>query len=261
VDVRVLVVGGIDPSGGAGLSADARTLHAHAAMALPVVAALTVQNRFGVRAVEAVRTESLRAAFRAAIDDGPVHAIKTGLLASAEQIEALAQLLGELRPRPPLVVDPVLSATAGGHQAPPQVAAAYRRRLVPLATVLTPNLPEAEAILAGARVDALLAEGCQAVLLKGGHGSGPELTDRLLQRGGELRFSHRRLPVGRVHGTGCALASSLAAGLAHGRTVVAASGDAIGWLQRCLQSLPPPQRADAPPRPLPIVVRGVSAIS
>ena len=261
MNVRVLVVGGLDPSGGAGLSADARTLHVHAAMALPVVATLTVQNRFGVRAVEPVRSDLLRAAFRAAVDDGPVHAIKTGLLASAEQVELLAQLLADLRPRPPLVIDPVLSATAGGHQAGAQVAAAYRRRLVPLATVLTPNLPEAHAILAGAGVDALLAEGCQAVLIKGGHGNGPELTDRLVQRGGELRFSHRRLPVGRVHGTGCALASSFAAGLAHGRTVVAACGDAVGWLQRCLHALPPPERADAPPRPLPIVPRGVSAIS
>lgn len=253
--VRILVIGGVDPSGGAGLSADTRTLFAHDAMALPVVAALTVQNRYGCKRIEPVARESVRAALRAAIEDGPIHAIKTGMLASAEQVEAVAAWLGEWHGRPPLVVDPVLSVTAGGYDAGAAIATAYRRRLGPMATVFTPNLPELEQVLRTEPIAALLQEGCGGVLVKGGHGKGPELTDRLLQRGGELRFSHKLRPLGRVHGTGCALASAIAALLGHGRTVGAACADAIAWLQQCLAALPPPERPDAPPRPLPILPR------
>lgn len=252
-ELRVIVLGGIDPSGGAGLSADVRVLQVHGAVALPVVTALTVQNRFGMRAIEPVRLESIRAALRAAVDDGPVHAVKTGLLASAEQVEAIASWLGEIRTRPPVVVDPVLSATAGGYTAGAAVATAYRDALARIAAVFTPNLPELAAVLAGAPVTTLIEEGCGAVLQKGGHGKGEELVDKLVLRGGELRFSHARRPVGAVHGTGCALASAIAAHLARGRNVGAACGDAIDWLQRCLGTLSPPARADAPPRPLPIV--------
>jgi hydroxymethylpyrimidine/phosphomethylpyrimidine kinase len=205
-----------------------------------------------VQRVEPVADDLLRAALRAAFDDGPVHAIKTGLLASAAQVEAVAACLGDLAADAPLVVDPVLSATAGGYEAGSAVAAAYRKALAPRATVFTPNDPELAAVLAGEPVDALLRDGCSAVLHKGGHGDGDMAVDRLHGVGGERCWQHRRLPVGAVHGTGCALASSIAAWLARGLAIDAACDRAVAWLQRCLSALPPAP-GDARPRPLPIV--------
>ncbi len=254
--LRVLVIGGIDPSGGAGITADARTLQLHGAMALPVATALTVQNRFGLQAVAPVGLDAVQAALGAAVDDGPVQAIKVGLLASAEQVEGLAAWLRGRRERPPLVVDPVLSATAGGYAADPAIASAYRRYLAPIATVFTPNGPELSAVLVGAEVRTLLTDGCGAVLHKGGHGLGDRLVDRLVLPEGEQQFAHPRLPVGPVHGTGCALASSIAAGLAGGRPVTVACAEAIGWLQRCLGAMGPAEPR-TPPRPLLLLGRPV----
>ena len=251
--VRVLLLSGVDPSGGAGVAADVRTLAAHGASALPVVTTLTVQNRSGVQRIEPVRDELLFDSLRAAFDDGPVHAIKTGLLGNGAQVEQVAAWLRELGGDAPLVVDPVLSATAGGYEADPSVARAYRRALAPRATVFTPNGPELAAVLAEEPVEQLLHDGCGAVLHKGGHGDGDLLVDRLLRRSGELRWQHRRRPVGAVHGTGCALASAIAAWLARGLDAEAACDRAIGWLQLCLAALPPGLPRDARPRPLPIV--------
>jgi hydroxymethylpyrimidine/phosphomethylpyrimidine kinase len=250
---RVLVVGGLDPGGGAGITADARVLQAHGCMALPVATALTVQNRRGVLQVDPVPERSWRAALAAALDDGELHAAKTGLLATGAQVEALAGALQDVARAVPLVVDPVLSATAGGALVGRDVAPQLRRHLVPLATVLTPNAPELAALLAGDPVRALLAAGCRAVLCKGGHGSGAAITDLLVQGDGEQAFVHARLPVGQVHGTGCALGAAIAAGLAAGRTVAAACECAIDWLQLCLRALEPAE--PGLPRPLPIVNR------
>jgi hydroxymethylpyrimidine/phosphomethylpyrimidine kinase len=250
---RVLVVGGLDPSGGAGLTADARALQVHGCLALPVAVVLTAQNREGVRLVEPVSERSWRAALDAALGDGELHAVKTGMLGPAAQIEALAEVLRPIARTVPLVVDPVLSATAGGWQAGGDVARALRRSLAPIATVLTPNAPELAALLLGDPVRALLEDGCAAVLCKGGHGDGAEITDLLLQPRTERAFVHARQPVGPVHGTGCALASSLAAGLARGEPVDSACATAIGWLQQCLRSMGP--SAAGLPRPLAIVSR------
>jgi hydroxymethylpyrimidine/phosphomethylpyrimidine kinase len=244
---------GVDPSGGAGVAADVRTLSVHGAMALPVVTTLTVQNRSGMRRLEPVDDDLLHEALRAAIDDGPVHAIKTGLLAGKAQVEAVAAWLQESGVEAPLVVDPVLSATAGGYEAGAAVAGAYRRALVPRAAVFTPNGPELDAVLAAEPVDALLRDGCGAVLHKGGHGDGDVLVDRLLRPSSERRWQHRRRPVGAVHGTGCALSSAIAVWLARGLDAESACDRAIGWLQLCLAALPPVRPDDARPRPLPIV--------
>ena len=246
---RVLVIGGLDPGGGAGLTADACVLHAHGAMALPVATTWTAQNRFGATRVEAVPAAMWQAAMAAAVGDGEVHAIKTGLLASATQVRALAGCLRPLAARVPLVVDPVLSVTAGGYAAAAEVAAAYRTDLAPLATVFTPNAPELAAVLGSGSIAALLRDGCRAVLCKGGHADGGVLTDRLVTVDGARDFVHPRRPAGPVHGTGCALASALASGLAHGLDLASACAGAIDYLQRCLQAMGLPD-ASGRPRPL-----------
>jgi hydroxymethylpyrimidine/phosphomethylpyrimidine kinase len=246
--LRVLVLGGLDPSGGAGLTADARTLFRCGALALPVATALTVQNRSGMRAVDAVSRGVLVQSFGAVLDDGAVDAVKVGLLASAEQVQMVHDLLARLRGCVPIVVDPVLSATAGGWDPGTGLAAAIARWLVPLATVLTPNLPELE-MLAGARgVAALLASGCGAVLVKGGHGTAAEVRDELFTAGGTRAFVHARLPVGPVHGTGCALGAALAAGLARGIVLETACERAIGLVQQGLRAMG--TAAGGLPRPL-----------
>lgn len=249
---RVLVVGGVDPSGGAGISADARVLQAHGVHALPVVVALTVQNRFGMRQLDAVPAEHWRPALAAAIQDGPLHAVKTGLLADGAQAQALAEDLQRLLPDVPLVVDPVLSATAGGYRAGAGLARALRAHLAPRCALLTPNAPELEALLAGDGIEALLEAGCGAVLCKGGHDAGDTVTDRLVSAAGTHEFVHARQPVGPVHGTGCALASAIAARLAHGAPLLEACATGIAWLQRCLGVMGPAD-ASGRPRPLPVV--------
>jgi hydroxymethylpyrimidine/phosphomethylpyrimidine kinase len=252
VNRRVLVVGGLDPSGGAGVTADARALGCHGALALPVVTALTVQNRHGLQRVDEVPAATVRAMLIAAIGDGEVQAIKTGLLVSPAQIELLGELLAPLASRVPLVVDPVLSATAGGYTAGPDLAAAMVRWLLPLAAVATPNLPECDA-LAGGDVRKLLATGCRAVLLKGGHGRGAQVRDVLHTAGGERAFSHERLDVGAVHGSGCAYASAVAARLAGGDGVAAACASASAFLHRCLLAMGKPD-GNGLPRPLELPV-------
>ncbi len=255
VTPRVLVIGGLDPSGGAGITADARTLLAHGCDALPVAAALTVQNRRGMQKVECVDAALVRDQIRAAVDDGGVLAVKTGLLGSAAMVERVAEWLARACPEVPIVVDPVLSATAGGYDAGRSVADAYRHVFAPRARVFTPNLPELAAVAAVGGAGSLLQDGCDSVLVKGGHGDGEELVDTLFVSGVTRRFLHPRLPVGPVHGTGCALASAIGAQLAHGASVDVACERAIEWLQRCLGLLSPLAAADASralPRPLPI---------
>ena len=253
VRARVLVIGGLDPSGGAGITADARTLLAHGCDALAVAAAITVQNRRGMQKVECVDGALVRDQIRAAIDDGEVAAIKIGLLGSAAMVERVAEWTMRFAPETPRIVDPVLSATAGGYDAGRAVADAYRHALAPRASLFTPNLPELAAISPNGGAAALLADGCDAVLVKGGHGDGDLLIDTLFASSGARTFDHPRKPVGRVHGTGCALASAIAAHVARGAELAVACESAIAWLQRCLAELPPALDA-ALPRPLPIVV-------
>lgn len=245
---RVLVVGGLDPAGGAGITADARALLAVGCHAMTVVTTLTIQNRKGMRDVEDVPVAHWQAALLAVLEDGPVHAVKTGLLGSATQVRGLAAALRALALEVPLVVDPVMVATAGGWEAAADLAIALREELLPMADLAVPNLPEL-ARLGAADPAELLREGAGAVLLKGGHGEGPELVDGLHTAGGSRQWTHPRLEVGPVHGTGCALASFAAGRLAQGHAVADAVDGAIRLLQHCLRHMGPPA-ADGLPRPL-----------
>jgi len=251
---RVLLLGGIDPSGGAGLTLDALVIAAHGGQPLPVPVVLTAQNRHGFRGAFAVPEKQWRAAFDAACGDGEVHAIKIGLLGAASTIVAVAAALRPFAERVPIVLDPVLSATAGGLEFDGGVTAAYREHLVPLASVVTPNLPETEALFEGDAASALRL-GARAVLVKGGHGEGQEAIDTVTTADGEHQFLRARLDIGPVRGTGCALASAIAVRLARGEDLVTACRDAGDWLAERLAQLGPPPAADGLPRTLPRVLR------
>lgn len=245
---RVLVLGGLDPVGGAGITADARALLAVGCHAMTVATTLTIQNRRGLRDVQDVPVAHWQAAMVAVLEDGPVHAIKTGLLGSAAQVRALAAVLRTLELGVPLVVDPVMAATAGGWRAAGDLAVALREDLLPMADLAMPNLPEL-ARLGAADPSELLQQGTRAVLLKGGHGEGPELEDVLHTTQAVRRWSHPRLEVGPVHGTGCALASFTTGRLAQGHHVGDAVDGGIRLLQHCLRHMGQPA-ADGLSRPL-----------
>lgn len=235
---RILSIAGLDPCGGAGLLADARAITACGGMALGVLACTTVQNRHGLVSATPAAVADLRAALDAVRGDGPLHAVKTGLLLDPAVVAVVAAWLGEFEERPPLVVDPVLSITAGGGDAAgiARWARALRDELVPLGAILTPNQPELDLLVRGGDPRALLREGATAVLITGGHGHDSDhAVDVLHDGGGVVDFRRPLLQRGPVHGTGCALSAALATCLGHGldlRAAVNAAGDDVAaWLR------------------------------
>ncbi len=227
--VSALTIAGSDSGGGAGIQADLKTFAAHGVHGLSAIAALTAQHTRGVTAVHVPDAGFLRAQIDACFEDFNLRAVKLGMLATAEIIHAVADALAQWKPAA-LVVDPVMVASSGAKLLADDALDALRTRLLPLATVLTPNLPEAELLLGrrimpGADADTalneLLAFGPESVLLKGGHLEEDDVIDRF--GSGVLRasFRSRRLPV-EGHGTGCTLASAIAARLALGESPQAA---------------------------------------
>lgn len=246
---RVLLLGGLDPSGGAGITLDATVVALHGAQPLPIALVTTAQNRRGFQAFSPV--PEWRRALIAVLDDGPVEAIKVGLLGDAELAAAVAQALRPLRGKVPILIDPVLSATAGGFLPHEQLLVAYREQLLPLASLLLPNALELDALFGGS-VQAALRCGAAAVLQKGGHHDGPFADDVLWTTAGSLRFRRQRLPVGPVRGTGCALGAAIVARLALGSDLASACGGSGDWLAERLQSLGP--ASSNLPRTLPFAV-------
>lgn len=243
--LRILVVGGLDPCGGAGVTADARVLELFECHALTVASCLTVQSRAGFVRAEAVATPTLVDALGVAIDDGPLHAVKIGLIAEAAQLADICRCLTPLGV--PVLVDPVLSATAGGFDAPPDLAAAYRAAASELGAVLTPNQPELDLLAPSGGVAELLAAGCTAVVVKGGHGGDDEIVDAVHTSQGVTLVRHPRARCGPVHGTGCAFGAATAAGLARGADVLVAATAASRWVGKCLLAMGAGQAAR--PRP------------
>ncbi len=251
---RLLLLGGVDPSGGAGLTVDAVVAALHGCDVLPVVAAWTVQNRHRFHSREPVPLTWLAAALTAALADGAVDAIKVGMLGDAATVVFVASALRPLSGRVPIVVDPVLVSTADGPAASAALVAACREHLVPIASLVLPNHPEAAALWGG-RVETALATGCGAVLAKDGHGDGEVVDDVLWRRDAAPMHCRRpRLPVGRVRGTGCALATAVAAQLARGVPIDVACRGAGEWLHARLRDMGPAP-ADGLPRVLPLVTR------
>jgi hydroxymethylpyrimidine/phosphomethylpyrimidine kinase len=226
---RVLVVAGSDSGGGAGIQADIKTITMLGGFAMTAVTALTAQNTLGVEDVFPVDPSFVAAQMRAVLTDIGADAIKTGMLGSARVIEKVAGMYESLASGVPLIIDPVMVAKGGARLLDKGAHDALVLRLLPLASLLTPNLPEAE-VLTGLRInsvrdmeraaDALLGLGPSAVLMKGGHLEGDTITDILRTAdGAEHRFEGPRIRSRNTHGTGCTLASAIAAGVAEGLTL------------------------------------------
>lgn len=247
---RVLLLGGVDPSGGAGLSVDVAVAVACGAQPLPVPVALTVQSRRGFLALQPVPESSWRGAIEAQFADAPVHAVKVGLIGDAGNARALAAVLRQVGAGVPIVVDPVLSATAGGLVGSAELELVYRTEFAAVTTLLTPNRPECAALF-GSEPARALAAGVRALLVKDGHGEGREVVDELHTPGEVLRLARPRLPVGPVRGTGCALASAIASHLARGLSLAAAVTLAGEQLAAVLAALGP-AGDDGLPRLLPL---------
>jgi hydroxymethylpyrimidine/phosphomethylpyrimidine kinase len=215
-----LTVAGSDPSGGAGIQADLKTFSALGAYGAAVLTALTAQNTLGVRGVHAVPAEFVAAQLDAVLSDLDVRALKSGMLWSADVVRVVVTAVRRYEV-PAVIVDPVMVATSGDRLVDQGTVDAIRELLLPVATVVTPNLPEAAALVEGpvpkdeaSMVDAGIAIrelGAGAALVKGGHLGGDEATDILVDSRGVLRLRSPRVPTANTHGTGCTLASAIAA--------------------------------------------------
>ncbi len=252
---RVLIVAGSDSGGGAGIQADIKTVTALGGYAMTAVTALTAQNTQGVFGVVGVEPAFIQQQMRVVLDDLGADAIKTGMLHNVAAIEAVCEVLEALDPAPPLVVDPVMVAQSGDALLEADAVASIARRLAPLATVLTPNAPEASSLLGREVADVadmvqaatdLLDLGPRAVLLKGGHLEGETVTDVLVTRDGHESFTSPRIDTTSDHGTGCTLASALATGLAQGLALVPAVARARADLREALRSAPGLGRGHGP---------------
>ncbi|OOG45804.1 bifunctional hydroxymethylpyrimidine kinase/phosphomethylpyrimidine kinase [Rhodanobacter sp. C01] len=237
-----LTIAGSDSGGGAGIQADLKTFHARGVHGLSTITAITSQNTRGVSAVHTVPLTHIRSQLDALFDDFPIAAVKTGMLGSAAITRLVAREMAARKPAW-LVVDPVMIATSGARLLDEHAVDALTEELIPLADILTPNLPEAEALLGHpiktaaqchAAGEALLALGAGAVLLKGGHGRGSEVVDRYYDARGMLELCHPRLPL-EGHGTGCTLAAAIAAGLARDSSPRSAVRRAVAYVHRALQ--------------------------
>lgn len=239
-----LTIAGSDPSGGAGIQADLKTFAAHGVYGASVLTALTAQNTRGVTGIHGVPPEFVLAQGRAVLEDLDVAAIKVGMLGDVATIEAVDALLAEAD-GVPLVLDPVMVAASGDPLLADDAAEALRARLVPRATVVTPNVHEARLLLgvdhggddAGLRASAraLLALGARAALVKGGRGDAPDTSnDVLATPEGETLLRGDRVPIERPHGTGCTLSSAIAAGLARGVPLLQAVEEAKAYVTLAL---------------------------
>ncbi len=244
---RVLVVAGSDSGGGAGIQADIKTITALDAYAMTAITAITVQDTRGVHFVHAVPPATVAAQMACVLDDIGADAIKTGMLGDSATVEAVCAVLEAQARGIALVVDPVMVAKGGAALLGEPALDQLRRRLLPLAALMTPNLPEAEA-LSGMTItdeasmhraaEALRALGVPAVLLKGGHLDGTEVLDLLATESGLTEFRAPRIATRHTHGTGCTLASAVAAGLAQGMALHAAVGRAHAYVQAAIAAAP-----------------------
>ncbi|KQV65308.1 bifunctional hydroxymethylpyrimidine kinase/phosphomethylpyrimidine kinase [Rhizobium sp. Root1220] len=236
---NVLSIAGSDPSGGAGIQADLKAFSARGVYGMAALTALTAQNTQGVSGVHLVPAAFVGDQIKAVLADVRVDAIKIGMIANAEIAEAVADAIAPHKGIP-IVLDPVMVAKGGAALLDPSAVDVLTRRLLPLATLLTPNLPEAAALLhrSSAETRAEMADqaqglralGPEAVLVKGGHLSGHESPDVLATAAGLSWFEAARVPTANTHGTGCTLSSALAAELAKGAPLHTAVADAKAYL-------------------------------
>ncbi len=239
-----LTIAGSDSSGGAGIQADLKTFTVLGVYGASVITALTAQNTTGVQGVHAVPPEFVAAQMRSVLGDLSVGAIKTGMLANAAIIRAVADGLAKMGPDTPLVLDPVMVATSGDVLLAADAIDTLKTALIPRATLITPNLPEAAELLgtsiatteteARSQLDALARLGARAVLLKGGHGGGGEAVDFLSFGGHVHRLASPRIATRNTHGTGCTLSAAIAAHLALGDNLETAVQAAKDYVHRAI---------------------------
>lgn len=246
---RILIVAGSDSGGGAGIQADIKTVTALNGFAMTAVTALTAQNTEGVKGVYPVPPAFVAEQIKVVMDDLGADVIKTGMLVDATVIEAVADALDEYAADVPRVIDPVMVAKGGHPLLAEQAVEALKRRLLPNAAVLTPNVPEAE-ILTGQAIKTedclgevgrlLLDMGPGAVLMKGGHldEGGDTVVDLLVTADGVERFESHRLQTRSTHGTGCTTASAIACGLAQGLALNDAVVRARDYVHEAIRSAP-----------------------
>lgn len=240
-----LTIAGSDSSGGAGIQADLKTFAALGVYGASVITALTAQNTQGVSGIHAVPAEFVTAQIDAVFSDLAVGAVKIGMVAQPAVMDAIVAGLTRWSPKH-VVLDPVMVATSGDRLLAADAVEALRSKLIPLAAVITPNLPEAAALLdepialseaaiqqQGRR---LLAFGCKAVLIKGGHGEGSESIDYLVDANGMIALPARRVATKNTHGTGCSLSSAIAAGLARGEAMETAVRNAKAFVSAAISA-------------------------
>ncbi len=243
-----LTIAGSDSSGGAGIQADLKTFQALGVFGMSAVTAVTVQNTQKVHAIQEMTPQIVHDQITCLFDDIPIHAVKIGMVASVPLIEAVARALNRIERLPPVVLDPVMISKSGYALLRPDAQAALVRHLFPLARVVTPNLPEAEALLnvkitdldgmqAAAREIATL--GAKLVVVKGGHLGQGSATDVLFD-GHDFRFlDGRRIQTTNTHGTGCTFSSAIAAGMARGATFFDAVTQAKTYITGAIENALP----------------------
>ena len=244
---RVLAIAGSDSGGGAGIQADIKTITALGAYAATAITALTAQNTLGVQGIRMVPPEFTDQQISMVLNDIGADAVKTGMLGDQTTIETVAHALARHAPRTPFVLDPVMVAKGGARLLDPGSVHALIRHLLPKASVITPNLPEAEVLSNRAIPDipamhdaakALLDLGVPAVLLKGGHLPGDTLVDLLATSEGIESFTAPRIDTRHTHGTGCTMASAIAAGLAQAMTLRDAVQRARDYVRAAIETAP-----------------------
>jgi hydroxymethylpyrimidine/phosphomethylpyrimidine kinase len=238
-----LTIAGSDSSGGAGIQADLKTFAALGVYGASVITALTAQNTKGVSGIHLVPADFVTAQIDAVFGDLDVQAVKIGMVAQLATIDAIAAGLTRWSPKQ-VVLDPVMVATSGDRLLPAEAVEALRSKLIPRASLITPNLPEAAALLDEAVASSeaaierqgqrLLALGCRAVLIKGGHGQGAESIDYLVNVSGTVALRAPRIATKNTHGTGCSLSSAIAAGLTKGEDMEAAVRHAKTWISAAI---------------------------
>ncbi len=246
---RLLIIAGSDSSAGAGIQADLKTAFAFGVYAQTAITAVTVQNTLGVTGAHGVPPEVVRGQIVACLSDIGADAIKTGMLGSADMVAMVADTLAGHAPDIPLVVDPVMVAKDGSRLIDEEAVAVVNARLLPMAALVTPNLPEALALTGfdpsgedglKAALAAFTAMGCRHVLFKGGHAEGAIVEDILgdSKTGALLRLSAPRQDTRHTHGTGCTLATAIACGLAERLPLAEAVRRAHQYVQRAIAGAP-----------------------
>jgi hydroxymethylpyrimidine/phosphomethylpyrimidine kinase len=241
-----LTIAGSDSGGGAGIQADIKTFQAFGVFGTSAITAVTAQNTVGVAAMHLVPMDIVRAQIDSVVKDLAPSAVKTGMLATRELVTTVADGIRE-HTLTPFVLDPVVVATSGDRLLDGNAADALLHDLLPLATVVTPNLDEARLLTGlavvgeeGQREAArqLVRMGAQAALVKGGHGSGPEIVDLLWDGREERVWRRTRIMTRNTHGTGCTLSAGIAAGLAKGRSVFRATDEALRYVELAILQAP-----------------------